>query len=77
MAVTLLPIWRIVVVPVPAPVFVTEPELLTVPVNEIPPVVAFSLIVRLFVPVTAPAKLVETAVPVLPTVSAPVPPAAR
>ena len=35
------------------------------------PLVAFSLMVKLFVPVTPPLKVVEMAVPVLPMVSVP------
>ena len=68
----------IVVVPVPAPVFVTVPTLLTLAVERaIVPVVAFSLMVRLFVPVTPPLKVPEMAVPVLPMVNVPVVPVAN
>src|SRR5688500_15503800 len=57
------------VVPVPAPVFVTVPALLTeLVVKLIPPVVPLLAIVRLFEPVTPPLKVVEIAVPEVPTV---------
>ena len=62
-----------VVVPLPAPMLVTVPVLLTVAVERVMvPVVALLLIVRLFVPVTPPLKVVEIAVPVLPSVRVPV-----
>ena len=63
----------IVVVPVPAPIFVTVPVLLISAVESvIVPPVALLLIVRLFVPVTPPLKVVEIFVPVLPIVNVPV-----
>ena len=76
---TLAPMMElIVVVPLPAPMAVTVPALLMLPVENVRvPVVALLLIVRLFVPVTPPLKLVEMAVPVLPTVKVPVVPVAR
>ena len=63
----------IVVVPVPAPMLVIVPALLTDPVESVMvPVVALLLIVRLLVPVTPPLKVVEMAAPLLPIVSVPV-----
>jgi len=63
----------IVVVPVPAPVFVMVPALFTAAVESVTvPVVALLLIVRLLLPVTPPLNVVEIAVPVLPIVSVPV-----
>ena len=62
----------IVVVPLPAPIFVTVPALLIDEAEKvIVPVVAFSLIVKLLAPVTPPLKVVEMAEPVLPIVSVP------
>ncbi|NDD51875.1 MAG: hypothetical protein EB009_04130 [Actinobacteria bacterium] len=74
MLVTLEPIPpEIVVVPLPAPIFVTVPVLLIELVeNVIVPEVALLLIVRLFVPVTPPEKVVEIIDPVLPMVNVPV-----
>ena len=71
MFVTLVPTAAlIVVVPEPAPILVTVPVLLTLPVaNVMVPVVAFSLIVKLLVPVTPPLNVVDMAVPLLPIVN--------
>ena len=68
---------EIVVVPVPDPVFVIEPELLIGLVEKvIVPEVAFSFIVKLLVPVTPPLNVVEIAVPVFPIVKVPLVPVA-
>src|SRR5262249_28943246 len=65
------------VVPLPAPILVMVPALLTAAVESvIVPVVALLLIVRLLVPVTPPLKVVEIALPLLPMVSVPVVPLA-
>jgi hypothetical protein len=66
-----------VVVPVPAPIFVMVPALFTAAVESVMvPLPALLLIVRLLVPVTPPLKVVEMFVPVLPIVSVPVVPLA-
>ena len=63
----------IVVVPEPAPIFVTVPVLLIAAVESaIVPPVALLLIVKLLVPVTPPLNVVEIFVPVFPSVNVPV-----
>ena len=71
--VTLVPMTELmVVVPVPAPMFVIVPVLLSEPVEKvIVPDPELLLMVRLFVPVTPPVKVVEMPLPVLPMVSVP------
>src|SRR5262245_1147067 len=65
------------VVPLPAPILVIVPALLTAAVESVMvPVVALLLMVRLLVPVTPPLKVVEIAVPLFPMVSVPVVPLA-
>ncbi len=71
MAVTLAPMPLIMVVPVPAPTLVTVPELFINPSKVMLPDAAFSLIVKLLVPVTLPTNWAEPPVAKLPMVSVP------